>query len=204
MLTRLRSLQVGSQLLGGQSTTNPTPPAVDLTPAEKLAIFGDVVDEVVAESAAAPTAAAPSVAPPITPPPTPSPVVASSPSKEYASFSAPVESGSPDVGVAQSAVEFEPTPEISPEVESFVQHAESHEDQLPQEIVVAGDSIQLQNTHYAKQPVVVLPYDQEIEKKARFKGPSWSIKWLLEFGHKIIKMFGGKVIYLQKNDQSHS
>ncbi len=207
MLNRLRSLQVGSQLLapmGGvqqagvqqsdqvlpvvapQVVSNPgsSPDPTDLSPDEKLDVFAQVVDEVAAKPA----------------PVQPAPISATGTSKEYLAASTP-DTTSVDAG-SHTGVEYEPTPEISPEVESFMQHVEEHEDQLPQEVVVAGDDIQLQPAHYAAQPVVVLPYDKETEKEAVFKGPRWSVRWLLEFGHKIIKMFGGKVIYLQSESET--
>jgi hypothetical protein len=130
---------------------------------------------------------------PSSPPAPPEPLSTSTPPTHQTGFSkesAPATQEAPVVDAgSHPAVEYEPAPEISPEVESFVKHVEEHEDQLPQEIVVSGDSVQLQ-------PVVVLPYEKETEKKAKFKGPKWSVRWLIEFGHKIIKAFGGKAIYL--------
>ncbi len=243
MLSRLRSLQVGSQILapmggvqqaGVQQSDQVVPvvapqvvpdPSVfsdptDLSPDEKLNVFAQVVDEVAAERALAqleqapaqmePTQLSAEPAPleptpvqptPVQPTPVqPTPISATGTSKEYLAASTP-DVASIDAG-SHTGVEYEPVPEISPEVESFMQHVEEHEDQLPQEVVVAGDDIQLQPAHYAAQPVVVLPYDKEAEKAAVFKGPQWSVRWLLEFGHKIIKMFGGKVIYLQSESET--
>ncbi len=215
MLNRLRSLQVGSQILApiggvqqaGVQQSDPT----DLSPDEKLDVFAQVVDEVAAQQVPAqpestqilaePTPLEPTA--PVVQPTTPAqsaPISATGTSKEYLAVSTP-DTTSVDAG-SHMGVEYEPTPEISPEVESFMQHVEAHEDQLPQEVVVAGDDIQLQPAHYAAQPVVVLPYDKETEKEAVFKGPQWSVRWLLEFGHKIIKMFGGKVIYLQSESET--
>jgi hypothetical protein len=121
--------------------------------------------------------------------------------KERPASGGALDSQSPDVGTSPT-VEYEPNPEIPPEVESFMQQVESHEDQLPQEIVVSGDSIQMNTAKYAAQPVVVLPYTKETEQKARFKGPKWSIRWLVEFGEKVYKLFGGKVIYREQESQS--
>ncbi len=234
MLNRLRSLQVGSQILapmggvqqaGVQQPDQVVPvvapqvdpdPSVfsdptDLSPDEKLDVFAQVVDEVAAQPEeptqilAEPTPLEPT-APVVQPtqvqptPVQPAPISATGTSKEYLAASTP-DTTSIDAG-SHVGVEYEPVPEISPEVESFMQHVEEHEDQLPQEVVVAGDDIQLQPAHYAAQPVVVLPYDKEAEKEAVFKGPQWSVRWLLEFGHKIIKMFGGKVIYLQSESET--
>jgi len=128
-------------------------------------------------------------------------VVVGGVAKESPASGGALDSQSPDLGTSPS-VEYEPNPEIPPEVESFLQQVESHEDQLPQEIVVSGDSVQVQNTHYAAQPVVVLPYTKETEQKARFKSPQWSIRWLIEFGEKVYKLFGGKVIYREPESKA--
>lgn len=101
--------------------------------------------------------------------------------------------------VSSQPVEIEKTPELPVEVEGYLQHAQDHQDQLPQEIVVSGDDITLQPSHRPTTPVVVLPINQADEKKARLKNTSWSIKWLIEWSHKIIKMFVGKVIYRQED-----
>jgi len=106
---------------------------------------------------------------------------------------------SPDVAVVDAgglgAVEYEPTPETPPEVEEYVKRVEDHAELLSEPIVVDGKQIDSVNSHHPTQPVVVLPITEEDEKKARFKSPKYSIRWLVEFSHKIIKKFVGKVIY---------
>jgi len=99
-----------------------------------------------------------------------------------------------DVG-GSTQVELEKTPELPVEVEQYLEHVENNADQLPQEIVVTGDDIAIQPSHRPMTPVVVLPISPDDEKEAQFKGPSWSIRWLIEWSHKIIKKFVGKVIY---------
>lgn len=105
-------------------------------------------------------------------------------------------------GVQQ--VEVEPTPEISPEVESYLQKVEQHTDTAPQEIVIADGSMTQPNNHpYPSQPVVVLPITPELEKKGAHKSPKLSIRWLVEWSKKIMKVFSGKVIYrLPEEDKS--
>ena len=103
-----------------------------------------------------------------------------------------------DVSGGVQLVEHEPSPEIPPEVEAYVERVESSTDQLPQEITVAGDNIDSTPQHLPKKPVVVLPITPEIEKEAQFKGVHDSVKWLVEWSHKIMKMFSGSVIYRQE------
>ena len=93
------------------------------------------------------------------------------------------------------AVEHEPTPEIPPEVEEYVKRVEDHAETLSQPIVVDGQQVGSVSSHHPTQPVVVLPITEDDEKKAKFKSPKHSIRWLVEWSHKIVKKFVGKVIY---------
>ena len=107
---------------------------------------------------------------------------------------------SPDVQVVDAAgslasVEYEPTPEIPPEVEEYIKRVEEHADTLSEPIVVDGQQVGQVSHHHPTQPVVVLPITEEDEKKARFKSPRYSIRWLVEWSHKIIKKFVGRVVY---------
>ncbi len=99
-----------------------------------------------------------------------------------------------DAGGVQT-VEQERTPEIPPEVEAYMQKVQDHADQAPQEVVIADGTQESATTPYPSRPVVVLPITPEVEKEGLKKGPLYSIRWLIEWSHKIIKMFAGKVIY---------
>lgn len=95
-------------------------------------------------------------------------------------------------------VEQEKSPELSPEVEKYLQEVHKEKDQAPQEIVLADDATNLpSDNQFVSEPVLVLPITTEIEKKGKRKSPVFSIRWLVEWSQKIIKMFAGKVIYLQ-------
>ncbi len=103
--------------------------------------------------------------------------------------------------VSDQSVEVEKSPEISPEVSEYVQRVEDHADQLAEPIVIDGKQLSTQ-PHHPTQPVVVLPISMADEKKARFKGVKFSIRWLIEFSHKIVKEFVGSVIYRQDENTS--
>jgi len=94
-----------------------------------------------------------------------------------------------------AAAEHEPRPEIPVEVESYLRHAEEHPDHLPQEIVIADDHTVKTVPHTAKTPVIVLPFTPEVEERGRKKSPKFSIRWLIEWGHKLMKKFAGRIIY---------
>ena len=100
-----------------------------------------------------------------------------------------------EAGAAIQYVEQEKVPEIPVEVESYLQKVDDHQEDIQHEVVIADGTQESGDVAYPSRPVVVLPIDESTEQKARFKGVTYSIKWLVEFSHKIIKMFAGKVIY---------
>lgn len=104
----------------------------------------------------------------------------------------------PEYPAGVQAVEQEKTPEISPEVESFMQRAEQQPDQLPQEIVIADNQEISSVAHHPKQPVVVLPITVQDQVDGKNKDYKFSIRWLVEWSVKIMKKFSGKVIYREE------
>jgi hypothetical protein len=133
-------------------------------------------------------------------PPNPAPVGAAK--KEAYVVGAGVSAESPAPTAEYSGgvqtVEQEKTPEISPEVESFLKKAEQQTDHLPQEIVVADNQAVSAVTHHPKTPVVVLPITPEEQAQGQKKSPKLSIRWLVEWSVKIMKKFSGKVIYREE------
>ncbi len=104
-----------------------------------------------------------------------------------------------EAGGSTQYVEYEPNPELPPEVEGFLNKTEQHGDQAPPEIVIADSVAAMPTNHQLpSQPVVVLPITPEVEKVGMTKTPQFSIRWLVEWSHKIMKIFVGKVIYFQK------
>ena len=115
-------------------------------------------------------------------------------------FKETTQPGAPDQAIVDTipgvqVVEQEVSPEIPVEVESFIEKAETS-GHLPQEITIAGDQITTTPVQkVAKQPVIVLPISEEIEKKGARKGIKFSLRWLVEWSRKIMKMFVGRVVY---------
>lgn len=87
------------------------------------------------------------------------------------------------------------SPEISPEVESYLQEVISHHEQLPQEIVINNQDVQVQPPAQPLRPVIILPITQEVEVEGAKKSTSWSVRWLVEWSRRLMKMFAGKVVY---------
>lgn len=108
-----------------------------------------------------------------------------------------------DTTTAQSTeVEGPKELELPVEVQDYVERVSHQDDQLPQEIVVADDSASV-SKQYPKQPVIVLPITPAVEQQGRKKSTAFSIRWLVEWSQKIMKIFAGKVIYRQP-EEAHS
>jgi hypothetical protein len=107
----------------------------------------------------------------------------------------------PDLGGGVTTIEQELTPEISPEVSAYLQKVENHVELQPQEVVIANQVPQVLPAKPLPKPVIVLPITPEEEAEARGKNTAWSVSWLVEWSHKIIKMFAGKVVYRQEPAQ---
>ncbi len=115
-----------------------------------------------------------------------------------------LEGGRVSVEAASSMqyVEQESSPEIPPEVEKYIKKVEDKKVRAPQEIVVADQAGHVQNDQkYVSEPVVVLPITPELEAQGQKKSPKFSVRWLVEWSQKIIKMFAGRAIYRQPADQ---
>lgn len=104
-----------------------------------------------------------------------------------------------DAGAGAQTIEIEPSPEISPEVAEFLQKVEEHQDQLPQEIVIASDAAQLLPATQALKPVIILPITPEIEAVGAKKNTQWSVRWLIEWSRRLMKMFSGKILYAESD-----
>ncbi|NCN06372.1 MAG: hypothetical protein GW946_00830 [Candidatus Pacebacteria bacterium] len=117
-------------------------------------------------------------------------------SRQPEQSSVPVEPEiAPELAGHLQSVEHEPTPELSPEVEGYLEAVENHAEQQPEEVVLADGSLPSQHTNVPLKKVVVLPVSEEETKAARFKNPTWSIKWLVSWSERLIKMFQGSVVY---------
>lgn len=92
-------------------------------------------------------------------------------------------------------IEVEPTPELSPEVESYLQHVEDHADTAPHEIVIAEDQSIQTKPLAQNQKMILLPLTEEEHNEGVKKNPTWSIKWLITFGEKLMKIFPGQTVY---------
>lgn len=102
-----------------------------------------------------------------------------------------------DVGSGYQVSESEPPHEMemSPEVDGYLKKVENQPDQLPQEVVIVNDPHAPMPTKYLAKPVIVLPITPEIEKRGSHQNPKQSVRWLVTWSQKIMKMFSGQIIY---------
>ncbi|PIR61924.1 MAG: hypothetical protein COY81_01855 [Candidatus Pacebacteria bacterium CG_4_10_14_0_8_um_filter_43_12] len=105
------------------------------------------------------------------------------------------EIGSMELPGGMQYVESEPAPEISPEVEEYLQKVEEQQLKLPKEIVIAAQTQDQQAQQEAAQKVKVLPMTQAQAEEGAKKNPLFSVRWLFEFSQKIAKMFDWQAIY---------
>lgn len=110
----------------------------------------------------------------------------------------PISQSSVEQGASIQVVEKERSPELSPEVEKYLQEVHKDQDKAPKEIAIddAVENLPADNK-FVSEPVIVVPITPEIQKRGKRKSPKFSIRWLVEWSQKIIKMFSGKVVYLQ-------
>ena len=92
-------------------------------------------------------------------------------------------------------IELEKNHELPPEVEGYLKQLENHQNQLPQEVVIADSQTGQMSPRVLAQPVVILPLTEEQEKKGKSKNPKFSVRWLVEYSWKMMKVFSGKVMY---------
>lgn len=115
--------------------------------------------------------------------------------KEVAPISVTVERPAVDVVPGMQAVEVEKANELAPEVEGFLKTVEDHHDQVPQEIVIANPQTGQALPRVMAQPVIVLPITPAVEEEGKKKKVNYSVRWLVEWSWKIMKVFSGKVVY---------
>jgi len=106
-----------------------------------------------------------------------------------------------DVGGGVQVLETERPQELPVEVEGFLQHVEDNQAQLPTEVVIATDMLEPYLPPKPLTPVVVLPITQEIEAVGSAKNPHWSVRWLVEWSRKLMKVFNGSVIYAESENR---
>lgn len=89
-----------------------------------------------------------------------------------------------------------PEPELSPEVSAYIQKV-THQRPQVHTVQVHHDDISLDPPVDAAQPqpVVVLPISSQDQVEGSKKSTQFSIRWLVEWSQKMMKVFVGKAVY---------
>ncbi len=122
--------------------------------------------------------------------------------KETPMLSVTVEHPTIDQSGGVQYVENERIPEMPPDVEGFLQKVEDNVDQIPQEIVIADLQNGQQLPRVLATPVIILPITPKTEVEGKKKSEGYSIRWLIEWSWKMMKVFSGKVIYRDESPES--
>lgn len=95
--------------------------------------------------------------------------------------------------------ETEPSPEIPPELESYIQHAEeARQHQAERQLQDITDLAAQEHITSSPKSMKVLPITKEQEDAGQKKSTKFSLRWLVEFSEKIKKIFAGTVVYRQE------
>jgi len=92
-------------------------------------------------------------------------------------------------------VEQEPSPEISPELEGWMEKVERNVIKPPDQIVVADETATNPTGNYVSQPVIVLPATQQVVQQGMKQNVKQSVRWLAEWCLRMMKKFNGIVVY---------
>lgn len=202
---RLRaSFAQGVKPTQARPVVKPTPVVASsqkITNQDKLELLEEVLAEVESQSSSALSQAVPQLALDKTDYLNPDQVVGTG--LKEAEASAHPEISPAEAGAGLQQVEYEKTPEIPVEVESYLKSVEEDQSKTPPEIAIADGSLQAGGQQKsAKKPVVVLPITPEEEKEGQKKSVHWSIRWLVEWSRRLMKIFKGEIIYRQESSTS--
>ncbi len=179
----------------------PTNNRSELSTQDRLTLLEEVLAEVEAQSASALSQAAPQVALEKTDDLNPDQVMGVGLKEAEASTRPEISPAESGAGLQQ--VEYEKTPEIPVEVESYLTSVEEDQSKSPPEIAIADGSLQTSGQQKSiKKPVVVLPITPEEEAAGQKKSVHWSIRWLVEWSRRLMKIFKGEIIYRQESTAS--
>lgn len=97
-------------------------------------------------------------------------------------------------------IELEKSPEVPPEVESWVQEVGQKVQQAPKEVKVVQFQGGPTPSATPQEEVVVLPVTETVLKKGLQASVADSIRWLSEWCLKMIKKFHGMIVYNQAEE----
>ncbi len=101
----------------------------------------------------------------------------------------------PEISISQPQ-EIEKSAEVPPELESWMEEVQHHEEMLPKEIVIADENPTAEpTTNISDEPFIVLPVTQAGMQSGLKKSVTESARWLVTWCKRIIQKFHGHVVY---------
>lgn len=100
-----------------------------------------------------------------------------------------------ELPAGMQSVESLRSPEISPEVEKFIEEVKEEPNQFTKEVVLADQQMIPTSQPFISQPVIVLPMTQQEFEEGKKLPPTESKRWLAEWTEKIRKIFAGNVVF---------
>lgn len=189
-----------AQVLG--PSPNPVLPNEQSEDNEKLALFDNILAE--AEQIGSDTSALFAAVPPQALPQAtediwqraqPQPQEKTGNNKERVDAAWSVEAAVQESGGVLATVEQEKQPEISAEVESYLQRVEHNQESPAKELAQLIPLVVSATGPAPTEVVRVLPVTKTTAAVGRTKNPKFSIRWLIEWSDKLVKIFRGKIAY---------
>lgn len=115
--------------------------------------------------------------------------------KERAASAWSLDAAVQEAGGVLTTVEQEKQPEIPPEVESYLQRVADNQESPAKELAALIPKVASSSTPAPTEVVRVLPLTKTAADAGRRKGAKFSVRWLVEWSDKIVKMFRGKAAY---------
>ncbi|MBP7875464.1 hypothetical protein KA012_00525 [Candidatus Woesebacteria bacterium] len=123
--------------------------------------------------------------------------------KEQANANWSIDTAVQESGGKLTSVEAERSAEISPEVEKYLQRVERDQESPAEELAKLIPTVLAPTEPAPTEVARVLPVTKQMAAIGHKKSPTFSVRWLVEWSDKLIKMFRGKAVY-RKPDSATS
>ncbi len=123
--------------------------------------------------------------------------------KEQANANWSIDTAVQESGGMLTSVEAERSAEISPEVEKYLQRVERDQESPAEELAKLIPTVLAPTEPAPTEVARVLQVTKKMAAIGHKKSPTFSVRWLVEWSDKLIKMFRGKAVY-RKPDSATS
>jgi hypothetical protein len=89
--------------------------------------------------------------------------------------------------------------ELEPTIEKLQAEVEQHKMKAPENVVVRQDTPQQPLPKTVAQPIIILPLTEESMKKGKKKSPTESIRWLVAWANRQLRLFKNILVVYRKS-----